>query len=270
MGIMSKLKKEVAVVTATQATAAIAIADTDKAMIMTATDDRERLRSIDAALAQGRSALAEIEDQLDRLIKIIRDADGAHDALQAAVADDNGVGLAKYAAGDASDGPMAKLIAAEETSAKAAAVAKTALPGVQAMLTAAKDQIARLEQERRSAVLAYLHSRAGAEASRCKRIFEDLCRSHDQLVGISVALAVEGTSADLLQSYLPLEIPRFARVDMSPVADPNAHYAPVRRSVSQYAMNQAIEKWRLARERLENDADAELDDLIGPTTGKED
>jgi hypothetical protein len=260
------MKKEVAVANAAAATTAM---DTETTMTLTATDGRERLRSIEEALTQGRAAHVEIEARLDRLVRIIRDADAADTALQDAVDADGGVALAEYADGNASDAPIARLITAKENTAKAAAAAKVALPNAQAMLTDVEQQIGRLEQDKHDAVLAYLTSRASAEASHCRQIFEELCRSHDRLTGISVALAVEGTSAELLSEYLTLEIPRFARVDMPPVADPNAHYTPVRRFVSQFTVNGATLDWQKARERLADDVDAELDELIGAPVERE-
>jgi hypothetical protein len=120
------------------------------------------------------------------------DADAAHAAVQEAVAADGGVALAEYAAGSAADGGIAKLIAAEETTAKAAAAAKSALPKAQAMLADARAEVTRLEREKEDAALAHLRTRADDVALTYKRAFDLLCRSHDQLVGISAALSATG------------------------------------------------------------------------------
>jgi hypothetical protein len=262
MGVLSRMKRDVAVDNATAAPTAM---DVETTMALTATDGRERLRAIEGSLTQGRAVHVEIEAQLDRLVRIIRDADAADAALQEAVDADGGVALAAFAGGNASDAPIAKLIATKETTAKAAAVAKVALPKAHAMLTATEAELSRLEEEKKDAVLAYLTSRANPEASECRRIFEELCKSHDRLTGISVALAVEGTSGQLLSEYLTMEIPRFARVDMPPVADPNfLDYMPVKRFVSQFTVERTTNDWRRARERLSENVDAELNDLIGP------
>jgi len=45
-----------------------------------------------------------------------------------------------------------------------------------------------VELEKENAALAYLRSRADEVALQHRRIFNALCRSHDQMVGISAAL----------------------------------------------------------------------------------
>ena len=92
-------------------------------------DGRDRLRHLAGELAKANQHAVDVEARLDRLVGIIRDADRAHAALQDAVAADRAQALAEYAAGNASDAPIAKLIAAEETTAKAAPLPRLRSPG---------------------------------------------------------------------------------------------------------------------------------------------
>jgi hypothetical protein len=70
------------------------------------------------------------------------------------VAADGGVALAEYAAGKASDHPIARLIQTKENTAKAASAAKGALQNAHDMLAAARAEVGRLELEKDNAVLA--------------------------------------------------------------------------------------------------------------------
>src|SRR5437763_13649235 len=80
-------------------------------------DGRARLRHSAAELAKAKEAAVDVEARLDRLVTIIRDADAAHEALQKAVSADGAVSLKAYAAGKASDHPIAALILTEENTA---------------------------------------------------------------------------------------------------------------------------------------------------------
>jgi hypothetical protein len=91
-------------------------------------DGRERLRYAAAELAKAKDCVADLETRLNRLTTIISDADAAHAALQDAITADGGVALEAYGAGNASNQPIAMLVATKETTAKAASAAKDALP----------------------------------------------------------------------------------------------------------------------------------------------
>jgi hypothetical protein len=128
-------------------------------------DGRERLRFAAAELAKACDCVADLETRLARLTTIISDADAAHAALQEAIAADGGVALEAYGAGNASDHPIAKLVAAKECTAKAASAAKDALPGVQDILAKARAECGRLESAKFDAVIVYLKTRASDEHS---------------------------------------------------------------------------------------------------------
>jgi hypothetical protein len=227
-------------------------------------DGRDRLRYFAAELVKANDAVVELETRLDRLTAIVRDADAAHAALQQAIADDGGVALADYAAGNAPDGAIAKLIAADEATGKAAAAAKDALPNVQAVLVNARSQVARIEQQKEEAVLQYLKGRADESALQYKRIFETLCRAHDQLAGVSIALSATSSGefgGEIRMTRMPLQIPRF---NLPSTADPNEYLPTMEHRASENTVEDTASSWMKARQRLAQDVDAELDDLIGP------
>lgn len=237
-------------------------------------DGRDRLRFFSAQLAKAHKAITELEEREERLAAIIKDALAAHAALHQAIALDGGVALAEYSAGNASDNaPIAKLIAAEETTAKAAAAARDALPNVQAMLANARSQVGSIKQQREDEVLAYLQRRADDYALQYKKIFSALCRQHDVLCGISQAISTTGAyGGDIRMSTMPVEVPRFNlpsiaafgnRVPGS-TADPSEYLPMMTHIAADFTVQQSTKDWTQARERLAKDADADLDDLIGP------
>lgn len=229
-----------------------------------APDGRERLRFFADELAKANEAVLELEARLQRLTSICQDAELAHATLQQAIAEDGGVSLAEYAAGNAQDGDIAHLVQAKETTAKAAAAARDALPNVQAMLAKARSEVERLEQQKESAALEYLRQRADHVALQYKRIFTALCRSHDQLVGISAALSATGAhGGEIRMSETRIEVPRF---NLPSVADPNEYLSSMTHLANDTTVEDSTASWLQARNRLANDVDAELDDLIGPPT----
>lgn len=231
-------------------------------------DGRERLRFFADELVKANEAVAELEVRLNRLTGIIHDADLAHATLQQAIAEDGGLALAEYAAGKAQDDDMAQLVQAKETTAKAAAAARDALPNVQDMLSRARNEVTRLEQLKQDAALQYLKQRADHVALQYKRIFSALCRSHDQLVGISAALSATGQhGGEIRMSTTPMQVPRF---DLPSVADPNEFLPTMTHQPAENAVYDATASWLEARNRLSQDAEAELDDLIGPAHERND
>ena len=149
--------------------------------------------------------VADADALLDRLIKVIRDADAADEALQASVSEDGGVSLAAYSAGEATDAPIAKLILTKETTAKASAVAKAALSGVQSKLEAARVEVTRLEGVRFDATIVYLKTRAYDKHKSYHDAFAVLSRLYDQLSGVAVALSATGHS-EMMTTGLPVPI----------------------------------------------------------------
>jgi hypothetical protein len=94
---------------------------------------------------------------------IVSDADAAQAALQDAIAADGGVALEAYGAGNASNQPIAQLVATKENTTKAASAARDALPGVNDMLAKARAEVARLEGVKFDAVIVFLKTRARDE-----------------------------------------------------------------------------------------------------------
>jgi hypothetical protein len=113
-------------------------------------------------------------------------------SLQDAIAADGGVSLEAYSNGNASNQPIAKLVANKETTAKAASAAKDALPGVNDMLAKARAEVARLEGVKFDAVIVFLKTRARDEHDTYIRAFRDLCDAYDRLCGIAVAVSATG------------------------------------------------------------------------------
>ncbi len=223
---------------------------------------RERLRFAAGELAKARDCVADLEARLARLTAIIGDADAAHVVLQEAIAADGGVALEAYGSGRAPDQPIAELVGAKETTAKAASAAKDALPGVEDMLNKARAEVVRLESVKFDDVVRYLKSRAGDEHKIYLRAFNELCKSYENLCGIAVALSATG-HADMMTSGLPLPIqsPGF-NMSTGPSHGPSEKI-----TMSYMAAEAKVAKstatWMQARERLMQDADADLDDLIG-------
>lgn len=224
-------------------------------------DGRARLRYAAAELAKAKDCVADLEARLDRLNTIISDADAAHLALQEAIAADGGVALEAYGAGRASDQPIAKLVAAKENTAKAASAAKDALPSVQDMLAKVRAEVAKLESAKFDAVIVYLKMRASDEHKAYMRAFRELCDSYDRLCGIAVAVSATGHS-DMMTTGLPVPIraPGF-NMSTGPAHGPS-ELVTMGHTASENKVAAWTAKWMQARERLDKDVDAELDDLI--------
>ncbi len=225
-------------------------------------DGREDLRLADAACKDARQRVAELEARLARMNAIVRDADAAQAALQAAVDDDGGEALEAYAAGQASDQPIARLVEHKDTTSKAASAAKDALPGVQDALAKARAELVRLEELKFSEVILFLKRRAKDEHEAYVNTFNALNRSYEKLCGIAVALAATG-HAEMMTTALPVAIqaPGF-NMGLGP------SHGPSERVIMGHLAGEAevaafTAAWMQARERLIRDVDANVDGLIG-------
>lgn len=254
MGIIHKLKEHVG---ATSSTAPTATTDSG--------DGRQRLRHVAGELGKAQQVVADADALLDRLITVIRDADAAEAVLQASVAEDGGVSLAAYSAG-ATDAPIAKLIATKKTTEEAATVAKAALPGVNSKLDAARAEVKRLEQEKFDATIIYLKTRARDKHAAYHNTFSVLSNLYDQLCGVAVAMSATGHS-DMMTTGLPVAIqaPGF-NMGTGPAHGPSEAVVIMHTpGAGEHRVGDAMARWTEARERLLQDPDAALDDLIGPS-----
>lgn len=224
-------------------------------------DGRDRLRFFGQELAKARDAVAELDARQDRLVAIINDADAAREALQDAVEADGGIALSDYAAGNAPDSDIAKLIAREKITAEAAGAAKSALQAASNMLAAAKAEVSRLEAERDGAISAYLLLRADEKGRAYMQVARALFRLHDELRGISQALTTGAYGGDLIMGEVQVVVPRF---NLPSVADPNEFLASIVHGADERVVLAEAQKWSEARTRVLQDSDANLDDLLGP------
>lgn len=169
--------------------------------------------------------------------------------------------LEAYGAGNASNQPIAKLVGAKENTAKAASAAKDALPGVHDMLAKARAEVAKLESAKFDAVIVYLKTRASDEHKAYTRTFREFCDLYDRLCGIAVAVSATGHS-DMMTTPLPVQVraPGF-NLGTGPAHGPSElvtmSHTPGEDKVAAWTA-----KWMQARERLDQDPDANLDDLI--------
>jgi hypothetical protein len=225
-------------------------------------DGRERVRKAAAELGKANECVADLEGRLNRLNTIISDADAAHAALQQAIAADGGVALETYGAGQASDQPIAALVGAMENTARAASAAKDALPSVTDMLSRARAEVVRLEGMKFDAMIVYLKTRAREEHNKYNAAFAELSRAYDALCGIAVAVSATG-HADMMTTGLPVPIkaPGF-NMSTGPAHGPS-ELVTLTHSVTEARIARSTAMWMQARERLERDPDADLDDLIG-------
>lgn len=222
-------------------------------------DGRARLRHVAAELAKARECVADLEARSRRMQAIISDADAAHEALQQAIAADGGVALERYGNGTASNEPIAALIAAKENGARAASAAKVALPSVEEMLTKARSEVDRLTKVNSDEVIHYLKRRAAEDiVASYHKTFRDLTATHDVLCGISTALYATG-HGEMRTVTAPIQIPGF---NTSPGPGPSERIV-MQHEANGFKVSEATAKWMQAREKLETDPDAQIDDLIG-------
>jgi hypothetical protein len=220
-------------------------------------EGRERLRHIDREVSKAHDAVAELEKRVERLKSIIADADTHHRTLQLAIAADSGLALARYSEGNAdADSDIAKLVNLADTSAKAATVARAALPHTETMLNDARSQIPALAEQRNAELNRVVALLADADAQAYRKSFEEMCRLHDCLVGY--AQVAQASIGDVQLIIDAVKTPRFALPSMgNSDADPF-----LRHRVNEFTVNASAKSWTAVRERLEADADADLTDLI--------
>jgi hypothetical protein len=228
-------------------------------------DGRKRLRAAAKALSEAQECVADLETRFKRLHTIVSDADAAHDALQQAITADGGVALEAYGNGKAGNEPIAALIATKENTARAASAAKAALPNVEDMLAKARAEVARLEGVKFDAMIVYLKTRAADEHRAYLKAFNAMCGSHDALVGIAVALSATGHS-DMMTTGapLPIGVPGF-NLNTGPGYGPSER-ATMTHSARDDKVEGAKANWMQARERLNSDPNADIDDLVGVPT----
>jgi hypothetical protein len=218
---------------------------------------RERLKHFDQELTKANQAAAEIEARIQRLEKIISDADSAHDRLQVAILVDNGASLASYSSGQATDdSEIGRLVIAADTTARAKAAAVAALPGAQSSLVNVREQAVALDAARVAEVNRVISQLADSEAREYERAFREMCRLHDRLCGY--ASVQEMNVGDIRRIQAPLSTPRFSTPSFGDsLSDPF-----LRHQFNELTFNEAQRTWSSVKQRLEADSDADVSDLI--------
>ena len=216
--------------------------------------ERSGIRRATEALASARKEEAELGAKLQRLNAVIADAQAADATFREAVeADDSGAALAEFAEGKAPDGAIAKVVDRAQATNALAVAARAAAPKVQGRLEELRNQIPTLEQEKDATVLAYLRTRAEEAHQQYDQAWAALCMAYDQIVGMRRAL--------VMAKPPPIQGPRLDNSQLVTIGLPPG--------MKQHTANgsevekDAHQKWAQARERLVNDVDANVDDLIG-------
>jgi hypothetical protein len=220
---------------------------------------RERLRHFDQELAKANAAAVEIEERIQRLEKIISDADSAHERLQIAILVDNGASLASYSSGQATDdSEIGRLVITADTTARAKAAAVAALPGAQSSLVNVREQAVRLSEERAVELNRVVANLADVEAVAYAKAFREVCRLHDRLAGFCRSGA-ESNIGDIQRIIDPVKVPRFALPSLggSPDSDPFLRHA-----TNDLVVNEAARYWKTVREKLDADSNADIGDLV--------
>jgi hypothetical protein len=226
------------------------------------TDEREVLRARAEQVRVAEQAIAEMAANVTRLERIISDAAEADAALQESVAGDGAVSLTAFAAGESTpDSEIATLLANAENTARAAVAARAALPRAQANLAAAQGELGRLHDQRRLAERDFLLMIANEKARKYRKLFSELCVAHDELVGISNSLPpVSPTEPEVRMTTAPIQVPAFniasGRANTSEWLAIEVHHA------NEFTVDAEASKWLSARERLANDVEADVSDLL--------
>jgi hypothetical protein len=166
---------------------------------------RDALVAAHKAVAEGRQRLVEAEARVERLQGIIAAEASAQAAVQAAVASDGGRDLVGFAAGEKSR--TGQLVVAAETAARAAGVARAALPAAEANVHEAGAEVLQLDDNRKRTAARVLVAHADAFGQAYAETFRKLCEQHDELVGIGRALGALGRNITLVDQAI--EAPRF-------------------------------------------------------------
>jgi hypothetical protein len=224
-------------------------------------DERDVLRSRSAEVTKAEQAIADMAANVLRLETIISDAAEAETALQVAVAEDAGVSLAAFANGEAApDSEITTRLANAENTARAAVAARVALPRAQANLLNAQEQITHLETQRQQAIRDFLLMLAAEPAREYVATWNKFCSLHDTLVGISNALpSAASTENDLRMTTTPIVAPRF---NLAPIAHSSEFLATMEHFANDHAVQDVAGKWLAGRDRLSNDVEADVFDLL--------
>ena len=219
---------------------------------------RERLKHFDEQLAAANQAAVEIEEKIQRLQKIISDADSAHERLQLAILIDGGKSLSAYSSGELSDSSdIGTLVVNAEVTARSATAAKAALPTAQASLTNCHEQAVALNAARVAELDRVMASLADNWAREYQEAFDAMVKCHDRLVGFSNVQ--QSNLGDIRLIEAPISAPRFSLPSMGrPDADPFLR-APF---PSELTVAASERLWRSVKERLATDSDADISDLI--------
>jgi hypothetical protein len=215
---------------------------------------RERLANFCAQIEAAEHVIGELTEHVARLKTVVVEADAASRALQAAIAADGGVELAKYSRGEASpDDAISKLVRHERTSNDASVAAKAGLPHTETLLAAARQQLVALTNERHVEVGRVIANLASSDVAAYEASFQETCRLHDRLVGFARVSQNNAGEIHILE-----EPPKIARFAVH--GDPNA--APFyNHQTSAHVVEQSAKRWSEIRLRLEANADADLSDL---------
>jgi hypothetical protein len=207
------------------------------------------------------NAVGELTATIERLERIITDADAAHLALQAAITADGGSALQKFSAGELSgDSEIGKLVTSEETLRKSAHAAKAALPTARAQLENARAQAQHFEVQKHHAAKNYLLIKADVVAHRYGKLARELFSAHDALVAISNALPPNtqlGQTIRMVDEFVTL--PRF---DLPSLADANSEYLGTMTHAPQAGTIERVQAaWSQALDRVIADPDADVENL---------
>jgi hypothetical protein len=223
---------------------------------------RDELRKASAALASARQAELDAEAALNRLVAIAQDAEVAEAAVKKAIAADGGAALKAYSQGQQMESEIGRLVTRQEQTARAAAAAKLAIQGAQDAHAAATTERRRLEAALDDAAILYLKRRAQDEHARYMQLFKALGATYDRLCGIAVALS-HSNHAEMMTTAVPVpfSVPGFntSLGGWHGASEQVVH----KRAVDEHAVRKVQAGWAAARERLREDPDADVADLLG-------
>jgi hypothetical protein len=195
------------------------------------------LAECNADIVRARSRARDAEATIERLRQVIDDEAPAAEAVQRAVAADGGAGLSRFAAGK--DGDLAEMVTHSEQAARAARVARGALPRAEQEFREANSEVERLIAPRIKRIEAVLLERADEVARQYRAAFRELCRLHDVLVGAAQGCALVAP-IDIVISNVPLEVARFNL----PALRGGSEFSPFFRHIANpITVNAAADEW---------------------------
>jgi hypothetical protein len=129
------------------------------------------------------------------------------------------------------------------------------------MLAKARAEAVRLEGLKFDEMIAFLKTRARDEYGAYNDAFAELSRRYGALCGIALAVSATG-HADMMTTGLPvlIKVPGF-NMSTGP-AHGASELVTLTHNITESRIESATSKWMKARERLWDNPDAELDDLI--------